>query len=43
MHLHAMTSAALLHRLLWERLLFVTALVTTGVLLAQRRRPTSTS
>jgi Zn-dependent protease with chaperone function len=39
MHLHAMTSAALLHRLLWERLVFVTALVTAGVLLAQRRRP----
>jgi uncharacterized membrane protein len=41
MHLHAMTSAALLHRLLWERLLFVTALVTAGVLLAQRRRSAS--
>jgi Zn-dependent protease with chaperone function len=42
MHLHAMTDAALLHRLLWERLLFVTVLVAAGVLHVRRRRPPAT-
>jgi hypothetical protein len=37
MHLQTMTGAALLHRLLWERLLFVAALV-TGAIVVQRRR-----
>jgi Zn-dependent protease with chaperone function len=38
MHLQAMTSSALFHRLLWERLLFVVALLTAGTLLVRRRR-----
>jgi Zn-dependent protease with chaperone function len=37
-HLHAMTNAALLHRLLWERALFVVTLVTAGTLLLHRRQ-----
>jgi len=37
-HLHALTTAALFHRLLWERLLFVAALVVTSTLLVRRRR-----
>jgi hypothetical protein len=38
MHLHAMTTAALLHRLLWERLLFMLALATVALLALRRRR-----
>jgi hypothetical protein len=38
MHLNAMTSAALFHRLLWERGLFVVALVTAGAFAFRRRR-----
>ena len=38
MHLHALTTAALFHRLLWERLLFVAALVVTGTFLVRRHR-----
>jgi Zn-dependent protease with chaperone function len=37
MHLHAMTTATLFHRLLWERVVFVGALVTAGTLLIRRR------
>ena len=37
-HLHTLTSAALFHRLLWERLLFVAALAVTSTLLVRRRR-----
>ena len=37
MHLQTMTSAALLHRLLWERLLFVVVLVAVGAFLMRRR------
>jgi Zn-dependent protease with chaperone function len=37
-HLQTMTGAALLHRLLWERLLFVAALVAGAVLVQRRRR-----
>jgi hypothetical protein len=38
MHLRAMASSALFHRLLWERMLFVFALLTAGTLLVRRRR-----
>ena len=38
-HLHTLTSAALFHRLLWERLLFVVALVVTSMVVVRRRRP----